>query len=135
MFVAEVCNRGKTRICFIEPGAKIHSKYYMDDVLRLFPGRLLKKAVFDHDSDPSHASKPTQDWLRSATIRFIPKEDWMGNSLDMAPIDFCIGVALINRVKDGLATEERVNLLNALVDPPSQLLRSGVVGDHANSAI
>ncbi|OWA51023.1 hypothetical protein BV898_15525 [Hypsibius exemplaris] len=99
MFVAEVCDCGKTRIRFIKPGAKIHSKYYIkkvltpifrDDMPRLFPGKLLKEAVFDHDSAPSHASKPTQDWLRLAAIRFIPKEDWMGNSPDRAPIDFCV---------------------------------------------
>ncbi|OQV24202.1 putative Adhesion G protein-coupled receptor L4 [Hypsibius exemplaris] len=33
MFVAGVCNRGKTKIRFIEPGAKINSKYYIEKVL------------------------------------------------------------------------------------------------------
>ncbi|OWA52901.1 hypothetical protein BV898_17343 [Hypsibius exemplaris] len=70
MFVAGVCNRGKTKIRFIEPGAKINFKYYIEKVLtpmlrddgpHLFPGKFLKKFVFHHDSAPSHASKITQD--------------------------------------------------------------------------
>ncbi|OQV25967.1 hypothetical protein BV898_00105 [Hypsibius exemplaris] len=85
MFVSGVCNRGKIKICFIEPDAKIlYSKYCIekvltpmlrDDVSRLFPEKLLKKAVFHHDSAPTHASKLTDDWLCSTPIRFTLKED------------------------------------------------------------
>ena len=99
MFVAGVCSRGKTKLRFVEPGAKIDSQYYIDNVLnpiftedipRLFPGELIEQAVFHHDSAPAHASKVTQDWLKSQSVRFIPKEDWMGNSPDMAPMDYCV---------------------------------------------
>ena len=30
MFVAGVCSRGKTKLRFVEPGAKIDSQYYID---------------------------------------------------------------------------------------------------------
>ena len=99
MFVAGVCSRGETKLRFVEPGAKIDSQYYIDNVLnsiftkdipRLFPGELIEQAVFHHDSAPAHASKVTQDWLKSQSVRFIPKEDWMGNSPDMAPMDYCV---------------------------------------------
>lgn len=99
MFVAGVCSRGKTKIRFVEPGAKINSQYYIENVLtpifaedvpRLFPGTLIQKAVFHHDSAPAHASKATQKFLESQAIKFIPKEDWMGNSPDLSPMDYCV---------------------------------------------
>ncbi|OWA51167.1 hypothetical protein BV898_15661 [Hypsibius exemplaris] len=48
IFIAGVCNCGKTKIRVIKPSAKINSKYYIekvltlmfrDDVPRLFPGK------------------------------------------------------------------------------------------------
>ncbi|OQV14325.1 hypothetical protein BV898_11444 [Hypsibius exemplaris] len=97
MFVAGVCSLGKTAIRFVKPGAKISSEYYIqhvlkplfkNDIRKLFPGELINKVVFHHDSAPAHSSGITQEWLRNSGIKFISKEHWMGNSPDLAPMDF-----------------------------------------------
>ncbi|OQV17206.1 hypothetical protein BV898_08699 [Hypsibius exemplaris] len=86
MFVAGVCSRGKTAIRFVKPGAKINSEYYIqhvlkplfkNDIRKLFPGELINKVDFHHDSAPAHSSGITQEWLRNSGIKFIPKEHWM----------------------------------------------------------
>jgi len=98
MFFAGISSRGVTKLRFIEPGAKINSDYYIehclkplfeDDIPRLFPGEE-HKVVFHQDSAPAHASKKTQKWLADSGINFIPAAEWMGNSPDMAPMDFSI---------------------------------------------
>ncbi|OQV14516.1 hypothetical protein BV898_11238 [Hypsibius exemplaris] len=72
MFVTGVCSRGKTAIRFVKPGAKINSEYYIQHVLKplfksdirkLFPGKLINKIVFHHDSAPAQSSGITQEWL------------------------------------------------------------------------
>lgn len=113
MFVAGVCSRGKTKIRFVEPGAKINSTYYIEKVLtplfendipELYPGELLKKVVFHHDSAPAHASVKTQNWLKNSGLKFIPKEHWMGNSPDLAPMDFCVNGLFKWKLFDHAAT-------------------------------
>ena len=90
MFVAGVCSRRKTKLRFVKPGAKIDSQYYIDNVLnsvvtedipRLFLGELIEQAVFHHDSAPAHASKVTQDWLKSQSVRFILKRTGWATAL------------------------------------------------------
>jgi hypothetical protein len=44
--------------------------------------------VFHQDNTPVHQSVVTQNWLKSSGIKFIPSEDWMGNSPDLAPKDY-----------------------------------------------
>ncbi|OWA52403.1 hypothetical protein BV898_16860 [Hypsibius exemplaris] len=96
MFVAGVCSREKTAIRFVKPGAKINSEYYIqhflkplfkNNIRKLFPGEQINKVVFHHDSAPAHSSGITQEWLQNSRIKFIPKEQWMGNSPDPAPMD------------------------------------------------
>ncbi|OWA55019.1 hypothetical protein BV898_19404 [Hypsibius exemplaris] len=98
MFVAGVCSRGKTAIRFVKPGAKINSEYYIqhvlkplfkNDIRKLFPGELINKVVFHYDRGPAHSSEITKEWFRNSGIKFILKEHWMGNSPDLAPMDFC----------------------------------------------
>ena len=50
----------------------------------------MRKAVFHHDSAPAHASKRTQDWLKSQAINFIPKEDCTGDCPDLSSMDYCV---------------------------------------------
>lgn len=113
MFVAGVCSRGKTAIRFVKPGAKINSEYYIqhvlkplfkNDIRKLFPGELINKVVFHHDSAPAHSSGITQEWLRNSGIKFIPKEHWMGNSPDLAPMDFCVNGLFKWKLFDHAAT-------------------------------
>ena len=99
MFVAGVSSRGVTEIRFVKPGAKINSKYYHDNVLkpiveedipRLLGKRGKKRVVLHHDNAPSHRSRSIQDWLRNFGVKFIPQENWMANSPDLAPMDYCV---------------------------------------------
>lgn len=98
MFFAGICWRGVTTLRFIEPGAKINSDYYIKhclkplievDIPHLYPGEE-HKVVFHQDSAPAHASKKTQKYLLESGIKFIPAEQWMGNSPDLAPMDYAI---------------------------------------------
>ncbi|OQV24836.1 hypothetical protein BV898_01424 [Hypsibius exemplaris] len=83
VFVAGVCSRRKIVIRFVKPGAKINSEYYIqhalkpllkNDIRKLFPGELINKVVFHHDSAPAHSFGITQKWLQNSEIKFIPKE-------------------------------------------------------------
>ena len=46
--------------------------------------------IFHHDSAPAHGSKKTQEWLRNSGMKFIPKGHLIGNSPDMALMDYCV---------------------------------------------
>ncbi|OQV20031.1 hypothetical protein BV898_06034 [Hypsibius exemplaris] len=70
LFVAGVCSCEKTAIRFVKPGAKINSEYYIqhvlkplfkNDIRKLFPGELINKVVFHHDSAPAPSSGITQE--------------------------------------------------------------------------
>lgn len=65
MFVTGVSAKGKTRMRFVEKGAKINSGYYINKVLRpifeednpkLF-GKDTSEVIFHYDSAPSHTHK------------------------------------------------------------------------------
>ncbi|OQV14997.1 hypothetical protein BV898_10757 [Hypsibius exemplaris] len=74
MFVAGVYSRGKTAIRFGKPGAKINyiqhvmKLLFKNDIRKLFPGELINKVVFHHDSAPAHSSGITVEWLRNSGI-------------------------------------------------------------------
>ncbi|OQV13733.1 hypothetical protein BV898_12048 [Hypsibius exemplaris] len=70
MFLAGVCSREKTAIRFVKSGAKINSAYYIhhvlkpllkNDIRKLFPGELIYKVIFHHDSAPAKSSGITQE--------------------------------------------------------------------------
>ena len=44
----------------------------------------LKKFVFEHDRDPKHTARLTQQWLRDNKIDVL---DWIGQSPDLSPIE------------------------------------------------
>jgi inhibitor of nuclear factor kappa-B kinase subunit alpha len=96
MFVAGISYRGQTKLRFVPPGAKINSDFYINNVLkpliaedipRLHPGQE-HKVIIHHDNAPSHQSKKTQAFLKTCGKKFIPKEDWLRNSPDVAPMDY-----------------------------------------------
>ncbi|OQV11956.1 C-type mannose receptor 2 [Hypsibius exemplaris] len=99
MFVADVCYRAKKRDLLCQARSKnqqsvlhpFRSHFSTESYIRkLFPGELIEKVVFHHDSAPAHSSGIIQEWLRNSGIKFIPKEHWMGNSPDLAPMNFCV---------------------------------------------
>ena len=90
--------RGTTKIRFVAKGVKINSEVYIEIILKpMFEkdipelyGADLKKVVFHHDNASAHQSGITQNWLKSSGIKFIPKEDLLSNSPDLAPMDYGI---------------------------------------------
>lgn len=95
MVWAGVSFNGKTRIHFIEPGAKINSNYYISNVLKPFLRydalRLYPKSdyVFHQDSAPSHTSKATLEFMEGK-MKFVKPEEWMPKSPDAAPMDYFV---------------------------------------------
>ncbi|XP_074597265.1 uncharacterized protein LOC141852231 [Brevipalpus obovatus] len=96
MVWAGISWNGKTKLRFIQPGVKINSVYYINNVLKPFINEDLKKlypdndGIFHQDSAPSHTSKRTLEFLRSSGINFIPPSMWTPKSPDNAPMDFSI---------------------------------------------
>ena len=99
-----ICERGIIGPLFVESGAKINSKYYIDSILtpainqtnQLYPdGRFL----WHQDSAPAHASRMTASWLKNNDVDFISKEEWLPSSPDCAPCDFFLWGYVKWRVK------------------------------------
>ena len=117
MFFGRVCHRGVTKLRFIEPGVKINSAYYVENCLKPVPGGSLypreKHKVVSHQNFASaDPSKLTQEYLKTVPCRFIPAEHWMGNSSDLARMDFCVnGIfkwALFDKPTDTMLGLKRV---------------------------
>ena len=96
MCAAGISFRGPTAMYVIPAGAKINADLYLKKVLkpviekdipRLY-GEEKHKVVFHHDNAPAHQAKKTQEWLRQSGVKFVPKEHWLGNSPDLAPMDY-----------------------------------------------
>jgi len=98
---------GKTRVVFIDPGAKVNSSYYCNIVLEegLLPDI---RAICQHysiyrwtlqqDGAPAHAARTTMDYLKKEHINFIEPHMWPPNSPDINPVDYAIWGALQQRV-------------------------------------
>jgi len=95
-----VSRMGKTKVVFVEPGAKIDSKYYCDDVMAqgLLPdirarcGRY--KWALQQDGTPTHTAKNTLRYLQRENIQFTEPDMWPPNSPDLNPVDFVVWGAL-----------------------------------------
>ena len=96
MVWAGVSFNGKTSLHFVEPGAKINSEYYCNNVLKKFKQRDVKRLfpkgdyVLHQDSAPSHKSAFTVKWLVTNKIRFITEKQWIPKSPDAAPMDYFV---------------------------------------------
>ena len=95
MVWAGVSYNGKTSLHFVDPGAKINSEYYCNNVLKKFLARDARRLypkgdfLFHHDSAPSHRSAYTKEWMKSR-MRFISEDKWMAKSPDCAPMDYFV---------------------------------------------
>ena len=103
MVSVAVSKLGKTSIVFVQPGAKINSVYYCDNVLEagLLPDiRHLSQNdfIFQQDGAPAHRSRHTIAYLRSHVPEFIEPENWPPNSPDLNPVDFSVWGALQQKV-------------------------------------
>ena len=75
---------------FVQPGAKINSVYYCENVLEqcLLPAirRISNNNfMFQQDAAPAHRSHHTVDYLRSNVPEFIEPENWSLNIPDLNP--------------------------------------------------
>ena len=99
MVWAGISSRGKTTLRFVQPGAKINSNYYINNILqpflqrdvpRLFPKKERMKWFLHQDSAPSHTSQQTIEYLKKYKINYITPEEWIPSSPDAAPMDYAI---------------------------------------------
>ena len=65
---------GTTSIHFIEPGIKVNSQYYREDLpmQKLLPDICQLSDVFQQDSAPAHSARETIELLTMETPEFIP---------------------------------------------------------------
>jgi hypothetical protein len=104
MVSVAVSKMGKSQIVFIEPGAKINSEYYCQEVLA--HGLLLDirqrcghyNWTLQQDGAPSHRAAKTVEFLRAEGVNFIEPDLWPPNSPDLNPVDYAIWGALEERV-------------------------------------
>jgi len=85
---------GKTRVVFIDPGAKVYSSH-CNIVLEkgLLPD---VRAICRHyrwtlqqDKGPANTARTTMDYLKKEHINFIEPHMWPPNSPDINPVDYC----------------------------------------------
>lgn len=95
MVSVAVSKLGKIDLVFIQPGAKVNSVYYCDEVLAkgLLPDiRRLSgnEFTFQQDGAPCHRSKHTVTYLKANVPDFIQPNNWPPNSPDLNPVDYSI---------------------------------------------
>jgi len=95
MLSVAVSKLGKTDLVFVQPGAKINSVYYCDNVLErglLLDIRRLSNDdfLFQQDGAPAHRSCHTVAYLRSCVPEFTKSENWPPNSPDLNPVDYSV---------------------------------------------
>lgn len=105
MVWAGITYHGKSSISFIEPGAKVNSKYYQGNVIKMFLDNDRKRLfgeddfIWHQDSAPSHVSGSTTRYMEENGMKFITKEQWPPKSPDLAPMDFFVWGWMKNRVR------------------------------------
>jgi len=91
-----------TSIHFVEPGVKVHGRYYKDVLLiqELLPDtrQLSDIYVFQQDSAAAQRPRDTVDLLTNETPDFIPSTLWPPNSPDLNPVDYKVWSVLQEKV-------------------------------------
>ena len=96
-----VSKLGKTRIVFIDEGAKVNAVYYTESVLEngLLPDiRRISGDRLQQDDARSHSARHTIQFLDQHVPAYIEPEHWPANSPDLNPVDYRIWGALQQRV-------------------------------------
>lgn len=94
----------RSPLVFVNPGITVNATEYREIVLEgaLLPW--LRKTfgdtpfTFQQDSAPSHRAKVNQNFLREHGVRLISEKQWLANSPDANPMDFCVWSMLEARV-------------------------------------
>ena len=109
MVSVAVSMMGKTSLIFVEPGVKINSAYYCNNVLsKMIPEMNAisnRHYTFQQDGARSHTSRCMLSYLsdhlpRSAQL--LDPQDWPTNSPDLNPLDYSVWASL----------EQKVNIQN-----------------------
>lgn len=104
MVWAAVTADGRSPLIFLESGVKVNATVYRESVLE---GALkpwahkhfgIRPYTFQQDSAPSHKARVNQDWLKNNVPHFISAEQWLSNSPDANPLDFCVWGILDSKV-------------------------------------
>ena len=108
MVWAGVTSHGKTQVYFIEHGATIISKYYIEhiieplikyDIPQLFLIDMQKEMVPHQDGTPGHVAKDTTSYMKEHNINFIMPHEWLPKSPDAAPMNYSIWGVMKERVR------------------------------------
>jgi len=95
---------GKTRVVFVDPGAKVNSSYYCNIVLEkgLLPDiRAICRNyrwTLQQGGALAHTARTMLDYLKKEHINFIEPHMWPPNSPDINPVDYAVWDALQQRV-------------------------------------
>ena len=86
MVWAAISKSCRSPLIFVDPGAKINAKCYVDNILK----PMLEYAK-DHFVDiPTRWCNVTQNWCRDHIPNFWSKEMWPPRSLDLNSMDFLV---------------------------------------------
>lgn len=91
-----VSKMGKTRLASVEPGAKIYSEYYCNNLLgrNLLPDIRQKCGrhnwILQQDGAPSHTAAITVAFLQKENVHFIEPQAWPPNSPDINPVHYAV---------------------------------------------
>lgn len=102
MVFAGVSLNGKSRLTFVDEGATVDSRYYIN---RILPPALTDcriqigdQFIFMQDGAPPHTAIATQEYLLQHAPGFITKNQWPPHSPDLNPMDYGIWQALSQKV-------------------------------------
>jgi len=103
MVWAGICVTGKTPLVFVEKGAKIDQKYYIEEILEkeVLPWseeHFEEDWIFQQDSAPAHRAKRTQAWCEENFPDFLTVKEWPPYSPDLNPMDYSVWSILESRV-------------------------------------
>jgi hypothetical protein len=98
MYAVGVCSKGVTDLYFVPPTTRVDCWFFIHsilkpivkkDILRLYPGEE-HKVVLHFDSAGSHTTPEVYGWFNERNVKYIWKEEWLSNSLDLSPMDFSL---------------------------------------------
>ena len=112
MVAIGICWFGMSRAYVVDGSAKVTAQVFIDQILskmvqkdlpKLYGDRA-KDVIFHMDSAPSHTAKKTVKWLQDNQVKYIPKDRWMANAPDAAPLDYAVNGNLKNILSHRKAT-------------------------------
>ena len=82
-----ILSRIRRKLIRISSSTRFCSQLWKKDIPRLYPGEE-KNVILHFDSASSHTTPAVYAYLKKKKVKYISKEDWPSNSLDLSPMDF-----------------------------------------------